>query len=115
MNFKKHYALGRLKQGERNRTEAKYEAYLEQLRIAGEVLWYKFEGIKLRLADGCFLTMDFAVMTKDNMLELHDCKGSRAIFSDDAKVKVKCASEAYPFLFKIVYPVKGGGWEVDEF
>ncbi|MDR1660895.1 MAG: hypothetical protein LBR95_00470 [Azoarcus sp.] len=40
------YALGRLKPGQMNKTEAEY-ALRQQ---AGEVLWYRFEGVKLRLA-----------------------------------------------------------------
>jgi len=114
---KRLYALGRLRRGERNRTEGAYEQYLEMLLRAGEIFWYRFEAIKLRLADNTFLTVDFAVMNKSSVLELHDVKGDRAIFTDDAKVKIKVAAEQYPFLFKIVYPVKGtklSKWEVVE-
>ena len=39
------YALGRLKVGAMNRTEA---AYLAQQQHAGQILWRKFEGLKLR-------------------------------------------------------------------
>ena len=64
--------------GERNKTEAAYEQQLEFLRRGGEVLWYKFEGIKLRLADNTFLTVDFPVMLKDGALEmLRDGDGDR--------------------------------------
>ena len=55
---KKFYALGRLKTGEMNKTESAYSAHLEMLRIAGELLWHKFEGLKLRLADNTFLTVE---------------------------------------------------------
>lgn len=47
-------ALGRRKTGVMNKTEAAYAATLGQQRMAGEVAWYKFEGIKLRLADNTF-------------------------------------------------------------
>jgi hypothetical protein len=69
------YALGRLKTGEMNKTEAAYDQHLWQLRFAGEVLWHKFEAIKLRLADNTFYTSDFAVMTADLAIELHEVKG----------------------------------------
>lgn len=113
---KRLYALGRLKAGAMNKTEAAYAEHLEARRRAGEVAWFKFEGVKLRLADNCFLTVDFAVMLADGSLELHDVKGSRAIYADDAKVKMKVAAEAYPFVFRVAFPRQkklGGGWDVE--
>lgn len=106
-------ALGRLPAGMMNRTEAAYAKLLDDRKIAGDVLWWKFEGVKLRLADGCFLTMDFAVLRQDRVLELVDVKGGAAVFSDDAKVKVKVAAATYPFRFVIAMPrpkKDGGGW-----
>lgn len=112
------YALGRLKTGERNKTESAYEASLEARKRAGDVLWYRFEGIKLRLADNTFLTIDFAVMRSDGVLEMVDVKGGKGVFSDDAKAKMKVAADMYPFVFKAVYPRAkrdGGGWIIEEF
>ncbi|EOD1518354.1 hypothetical protein ACJGFN_000102 [Escherichia coli] len=43
-------ALGRLKTGQMNKTESAYCQHLELRKHAGEVAWYRFEGIKLRLA-----------------------------------------------------------------
>ena len=112
------FALGRLKTGERNKTEAAYEAFLEALRMTGSVAWFKFEGVKLRLADNTFYTPDFAVMLANGQMEMHEVKGARAIFADDAKVKVKVAAELYPFPFVVAFPVpksRGGGWEIEVF
>lgn len=112
------FALGRLKTGERNKTEAAYEAFLEALRMTGSVAWFKFEGVKLRLADNTFYTPDYAVMLSNGQMEMHEVKGSRAIFADDAKVKVKVAAEQYPFPFVVAFPVpksRGGGWEFDRY
>lgn len=113
----RYYAKGRLKAGKQNKTEALYKTHLEALRQAGEVLWYKFEGIRLVLAEGCSYTPDFAVMRSDGTLELHEVKGARAIFRDDARVKVKMAAELFPFKVIVVYPKpkRTGGWEVEEF
>ncbi|WP_231586665.1 DUF1064 domain-containing protein [Cupriavidus basilensis] len=110
-------ALGRLKTGAMNKTEQAYAQHLESLRNAGTVLWYRFEGLKLRLADNTFLTVDFAVMVADGQLEMHDCKGSKAIYQDDAKVKMKVAAEQYPFVFRVAFPKskrEGGGWLIEE-
>ncbi|MCX3876357.1 hypothetical protein NAH03_02450 [Stenotrophomonas maltophilia] len=38
-------ALGRLKTGEMNKTEAAYAERLRALQAAGEVQWHRFEGI----------------------------------------------------------------------
>ena len=109
------FALGRLKDGAMNKTEASYEDYLKTLLMAGELLWYKFEGLKFRLADNTFYTPDFALMLSDGQMEIHEVKG---FWQDDARVKIKVASEMYPFKFvavKAVAKKNGGGWEQEVF
>ena len=115
---KRLFALGRKKTGEMNKTEAAYAAHLMEMQHSGAVQWHVFEGVKLRLADNTFYTPDFCVMTDGNMLEMHEVKGAKAIFMDDAKVKIKVAAEMYPFRFVAAYPKPkkdGGGWELQEF
>lgn len=104
-------ALGRLKSGQMNRTEGAYAAHLEARKHAGEVLWYRFEGVKLRLADNTFYTADFAVMTRDRVLEMHEVKG---FMTDDANVKIKVAADAYPLTFKIIRKGPKGTWEIQD-
>ncbi|MDG9809466.1 MULTISPECIES: DUF1064 domain-containing protein [Pseudomonas] len=109
-------AKGRLAKGTMNATEARYAAYLDQLRLAGEVLQWKFEAIKLQLAPDTTLTPDFMVMLADGSLEMHDVKGAKAIYTDDAKVKMKVAAREFPFVFRVVFPMKkadGGGWNIE--
>lgn len=109
------YALGRLKVGEKNSTEQRYEdEVLKPGMIAGEILWYRFEGIKLRLADNTFLTVDFAVLPASGVLTMVDVKGAAAIVEEDARVKMRVAAEAYPFAFQLAFPVKGGGWTIKD-
>ena len=108
-------ALGRLKTGQMNKTESEYYQLLELRKRAGEVVWYRFEGVKLRLADNTFYTPDFAVMLITGEMEMHEVKG---FWTDDARVKIKVAAEQYPFRFIAVKPKAkkaGGGWEVEEF
>lgn len=110
-------ALGRLKSGAMNKTEEAYALVLEAMKRSGSVAWYRFEGIKLRIAPDTFLTVDFAVMLANGQLEMHDCKGSKAIYQEDARVKMKCAADQYPFVFRIAYPKPkrdGGGWLIEE-
>ncbi|WP_250528823.1 hypothetical protein [Caballeronia sp. ATUFL_F1_KS4A] len=113
----KLYALGRLPDGKENATEKRYAEHLEQRRRAGEIEWYCFEGIKLKLAPKTYLTVDYVVLPASGLLEMHDVKGARAIFSDDAKVKMKVAASLFPLVFKVAYPRKtrdGGGWDIEE-
>ncbi|MFZ6696811.1 DUF1064 domain-containing protein [Stenotrophomonas acidaminiphila] len=98
-----------------NQTEAAYAERLRALQHAGEILWHRFEGIKLRLADNTFYTPDFAVLAADGVMELHEVKG---FWQDDARAKIKIAADQYPFRFIAVRvrPKKdGGGWAVEEF
>jgi hypothetical protein len=83
-----------------NRTERSYSDFLELRKRMGEVAWYRFEGIKLRLADNTFLTVDFAVMLSNGALEMHDVKGGPIM--EDANVKLKVAADQYPFPIFIV-------------
>lgn len=108
-------ALGRLKIGTMNKTEAAYAAVLDARRHAGEVAWFKFEGIKLRLADNTFYIPDFAVMLADGVLEMHEVKG---FWQDDARVKIKIASDLFPMRFvavRVNAKKDRGGWVLEEF
>lgn len=108
-------ALGRMKTGQMNKTEERFAQMLELERYAGRVKWWKFEGIKLMLAKNTSLTVDFAILPETDILTLIDVKGSKAMVTDDARVKMKLAAELYPFVFKLAYPrAKGEGWEIEE-
>lgn len=108
-------ALGRLKTGVMNKTEAAYADHLELRKHARDIAWYRFEGVKLRLADNTFYTPDFAVMRTDGHMEMHEVKG---FWMDDAKVKIKIAADSYPFRFiaiKAKSKRDGGGWHMEDF
>lgn len=108
-------ALGRLKTGEMNKTEAEYAQLLEHKKMTLEIAWYKFEGMKFRLADNTFYTPDFIVMLSTGEIEAHEVKG---FWTDDARVKIKIAADMYPVAFKAVTKAAkkdGGGWKVEAF
>ena len=112
------FARGRLKAGEMNKTEAEYAKHLELRKRAGEVLWYRFESLKVKVAnDRCWYTPDFVVMLANGDLELHEVKGARAIFQEDAIVKCKVVASEFPFRLIVCYPSKrdAGGWKFEEF
>jgi hypothetical protein len=95
-----------------NKTESAYASHLEMRKMLGEVDWYRFEGLKLRLADNTFYTPDFAVMLSDRQMECHEVKGG--FWEDDARAKIKIAASQYPFVF---YGVKKSraGWDFESF
>lgn len=99
-----------------NRQEAEYADYLEWLKQSGEILYWAFEPIKLRLADRTWYTPDFFVIPKSSLIELHEYKG---FWKDDARVKIKVAAEQFPFFkFKAITKQAkkhGGGYAVEEF
>ena len=108
-------ALSRLKTGQMNKTEEAYAKHLQNLQHAGQVAWYKFEGVKLRLADNTFYRPDFAVMLASGEMEMHEVKG---FWQDDARAKIKIAADLYPFRFvavKVKAKKDGGGWAIEEF
>lgn len=108
-------ALGRMKSGKMNGTEKDYAQHLEMLKRAGEIIYYSFDNINLRLAEGTFYKPDFLVMKSDGQIEIHEVKG---FWTDDAKVKIKVAADRFPFRFIAIMKQpkkKGGGWNIQEF
>lgn len=106
------FALGRMKAGKMNKSEALYAKHLDVLKQIGSIQWYSFEAINLRLADKCFFMVDFFVMVKGGQLECHECKGG--YWTDDALVKIKVAAKLFPFKFIAVKLIKGT-WEKRDF
>ena len=94
---------GNYQRGVPNKTEQRYAQYLEVLKRAGEILDYRFEPIKFKLADKTFYSPDFLVIYPDHVL-LVEIKG---FLRDDANVKFKVAAKLFPwFRFCMVREVK---------
>lgn len=101
----RYEALGRMKDRKMNKTEIAYSNFLEVQKRIGDVLWYEFEPMNLRLADKCFYKVDFLVLTKNYLLEVHEIKGG--FMTDDSLVKFKAAGEKFPFKFRMIALIKG--------
>lgn len=97
--------------GDMNKLEAEYALRLRDQVLTGEVLWFAFDAVKLRLAEKTFYTPDFVVMLANGDMEIHEVKG---FWEDDARVKIKVAADKFPFRFKAIQKVKGV-WSVEEF
>ena len=95
VNLKAKAARGAFhRSGQMNKLEAAYAARLESLKLAGEIADYRFECVKLRLADNTVAHADD--------------------WEDDARVKIKVAAELYPFKF-IAARKQKGAWLFEEF
>lgn len=106
-------AVGTLREPGMNNTEAEYAGMLEARRLRGEVVWWKYEAITLKLADGTRYTPDFAVMLADGTFEIHETKGG--FIREDGWLKVKVAASMFPFRFFLCQKQskkEGGGWSV---
>lgn len=107
--------------GEMNQTERKYYDRLDAEYRAGKILWFAYEPIRLKLANLTTYSPDFMVMGLDEVISMIEVKGGKkskktgkrsAFVEDDAAVKIKVASEIFPFWFAMVWEDASvaGGW-----
>jgi len=104
--------------GKMNKTEEDYSLVLQAEKDAEEIHDFMFEPIKLKLADLCYYSPDFMVLSNDGFIEFHEVKGTKSngkiLAEEKAIVKIKTAAEQFwMFKFKIVGKLSkknGGGW-----
>lgn len=116
----KFLAKGRIaKRGERNKTEAEYEALIE---ADPRVVKHWFEPMSIRLShpdggQGARYTPDFMILMDDGTIYIDDVKGS-GLDDNAAIVRLKCAAEQYPlWVFRLAKKRRvrdGGGFEIRE-
>ena len=95
---------------EPNKTEQRYADHLWQRMIAGEVIYYRFGAIHLRLARRTFYKPDFIVVTPDE-IQIHEVKGHQ---EDDARVKIKSAAYEYFYFRFYQVTLENGQWKFEE-
>lgn len=113
-NFRRGGRGKRRTPGTMNGLESAFSLELTRRVNAGELLWWRFEGITLKLAPDTRLTPDFATQTPDGEIVLYETKG---FMEDDAHVKLKVASATFPFRIIVVKKrakKDGGGFTEDE-
>ena len=112
--MKPRRAVARLKHtpGQMNKTEAEYALRLDIFKKSGMLEDYRFEAVKLRLANLTTYTPDFMVIDPDGSVVFHEVKG---FWMDDARVKIKVAAEQYPWFHFVAATKKKGQWEVEKF
>ena len=86
--------------GYRSKLEADYADELERERLAGEIVSWEYERLKLRLADGTWYTPDFWVTALSGEFEIRETKGHKF---QAGMIKLKVAASLYPcFTFILV-------------
>jgi hypothetical protein len=117
----KRYAKARRRvPGQMNGLERAYAVELKAEQGAGKISEWKYEAVTLVIARPpkalpSRYTPDFFVVNADGEIEFHETKG---FMRDDARVKLKCAAEQYPFRFVLVTKrakKDGGGFLCEEF
>jgi hypothetical protein len=96
----------------RSKLEAAYASYLHTLMLAGDILTYKYEFIRLTLAPHTTITVDWFVLLPDQRIELHETKGKW--FREDGWVKLKVAASLCPMWRFVLVQRKRGAWEQKE-
>lgn len=97
-----------------NKTEESYSQHLRLLHLAGDILWWGFEAMKVRIGKNCYFSPDFLVMYADSRLELHDTKGRKGktyYAEDDSIVKARATSANFPLPMFFVFRRSDGEWE----
>jgi hypothetical protein len=93
-----------------NGTEAAYAAHLGMRQLAGEIVGWKFEAVKLRLADGAFYKPDFLILFSDGRIEFVETKGG--LWREAARVRFRVARELFsPIVFRAIRKGEGGFYE----
>ena len=97
-----------------NKTEHEYYLILEAQKQRGEIAWWGFEAIRLKLADRTTYTPDFVILdTMENIVSITklrfiEIKGFRR---DDAMVKFKIAREQFWWADFEMWQKKNGLWK----
>jgi hypothetical protein len=102
----------RIVRGGMNKTEARYARELELWQKTGDVLWWAFEGLTLKLAADTRYTPDFVCVMADGSVRATEIKG---FWRDDAKVKIKLAATLFPWIQFEALQVYQGGWKRQSF
>lgn len=100
--------------GTMNKLESAWASELEALGAKGELLWFQYEGMTLKLAKDTRYTPDFVWMDRDGNIVFDECKGW---MEEAAFVRIKVAADKFPFRFRLIRKRlrrDGGGWDIKE-
>ena len=99
-------AKGRYVKGVMNANEIAFAKVLDEWKANGQVLWYAFEAVTLKLAPKTTVTFDFLVVHADLSLVFYEVKSGqktgKPFTQGDAVVKMKTAAALFPHIPIIV-------------
>lgn len=98
------YVPARTRRRGMNALETSYARHLETLRRAGEIQWWAFEPMRLKLAHDTYFRPDFGVLTAAG-LSFHETKG---FVREAARVRLNVAAATLPFPFYLVRKKRQG-------
>jgi hypothetical protein len=86
--------------GGMNKTEIAYQAVLDLRWRVGEILYYEYEAVTLKIGHDLRYTPDFLVLNKAGEIEFHETKW--AVMQEDSIVKIRAAATKWPFFRFII-------------
>ena len=96
-----------------NKLEQRWAEQLEIERAAGEIRSWRYNSIRLKLADGSWFKPDFVVICADGSMRIDETKGH---WREAARVRIRVAAELYPeFRFRALSWHGHEGWAVEAF
>lgn len=107
-------ALGRLPEGQLNKTEQAFAELLDQWKRDGRVQWWKAHPFSIKLAKNTHYRLDFLALMSDGLVTMFEVKGTYT--SEKGQAKIKLAAEALP-IFRMVKAErqKGGEFKLTEY
>jgi hypothetical protein len=106
------------RRGEMNSLERKFSAYLDLLKLAGEIAEYRYEAIRILISEGkrrSYWTPDFLVKWADGRVEIIEVKGH---WWDRDRVRIKVAADRLRGIISVVaveWRRQEGGWVTESF
>jgi hypothetical protein len=97
-----------------NGLESAYAKHLDVLKLAGDVKWWAFNAVRLRIAMGekvAWYRPDFFIEFADGSFAFHETKGFER---EAALLRLKVAAGLVPIPFALVKK-NGSGWYYEEF
>jgi len=91
----------------RNKWEAERAAVLDIRKRTGSIADWRYEGIRLKLADGAWYKPDFMVVHNSGFIELEEVKGH---WREAAKVRWKVAVAQFPMFSFSLWTKQDGRW-----
>jgi hypothetical protein len=99
-----------VRQRKMNKTEREFSVLLEARKVRGELVEWRFEGVRLLWGGGMTYTADFSARRPDGKIEIHEVKGDHIFDRDTVRFKGCRAEWLQWFIFYFHQRTKDGRW-----